>query len=94
MFNGANIFAAPAYPLEIVFDPNRRRRHLCRRFYGLSVKYRNISESAIRQAIIFGSVMASYNVEAFSLERLKSLNYKDIEERYRAFKKLTHFEDL
>jgi hypothetical protein len=52
------------------------------------------SEAGIRQAIIFGSVMASFNVEDFSLNRMKSLGYKEIEERYRSFKALTHFEGL
>ncbi len=53
-----------------------------------------ISESSLRQAIIFGSVMASFNVESFSLNRLAKLNYDEIANRYREFKKLTHFEDL
>ncbi len=54
----------------------------------------NFEESNIRKAIIFGSVMASYNVEAFSLDKIKSLDYLEIESRYNEFKKLTHFEDL
>jgi len=54
----------------------------------------NLSESGIRQAIIFGSVMASFTVEEFSLNRLKNLTYREIEERYRGFKSMTHFEDL
>jgi len=51
-------------------------------------------ESNIRQAIIFGSVMASFNVEDFSLNRMKSLSLKEIHERYKKFKQLTHFEDI
>jgi len=54
----------------------------------------NVSESAFRQAVIFGSVMASFTVEAFSLDRLRVLDYKEIEGRFREFKRLTHFEDL
>jgi hypothetical protein len=54
----------------------------------------NFSEESMRQAVIFGSVMASLNVEAFSLDRLRSLDYKEIEGRYREFKRLTHFEDI
>jgi hypothetical protein len=38
--------------------------------------------------------MASFTVEAFSLDRLKNLDYKEIEERFRSFKRLTHFEDV
>ena len=48
----------------------------------------------IRQAIIFGSVMASFNVEDFSLDRLRTLQYREIDERYRSFKAMTHFEPL
>lgn len=54
----------------------------------------NFTEASMRQAVIFGSVMASLNVESFSLDRLRSLDYKEIEGRYREFKKLTHFEDI
>ena len=54
----------------------------------------NFSEESMRKAVIFGSVMASLNVEAFSLERLRSLDYKEIEGRYREFKHLTHFENI
>ncbi len=54
----------------------------------------NFSEESMRKAVIFGSVMASLNVESFSLDRLRSLEYKEIEGRYREFKKLTHFEDI
>jgi hypothetical protein len=54
----------------------------------------NRSAEAFKQAIIFGSVMASFTVEAFSLDRLRILDYKEIQERFRAFKQLTHFEDL
>jgi len=54
----------------------------------------NYSETGLRQAIIFGSVMASFNVEEFSLDRLKHLTREDIDERYKSFKHLTHFEDL
>jgi len=48
----------------------------------------------VRKAMIMGSVMASFNVEAFSLDRLRTLTYKEIETRYRMFKRLAHFEDL
>jgi hypothetical protein len=54
----------------------------------------NLSDASFRQATVFGSVMASFAVEAFSLERLRALDYKEIEARFREFKRLTHFEDL
>jgi hypothetical protein len=54
----------------------------------------NFEESNIRKAIIFGSVMASFNVESFSLDRIKSLDYSEIESRFGEFKSLTHFENI
>ena len=48
----------------------------------------------MRQAIIFGSVMASFTVESFSLDRLRILDYKEIQARFTEFKRLTHFEDV
>jgi hypothetical protein len=50
--------------------------------------------AVMRRAIIMGSVLASYAVEQFSLERLKTLTRDEIGERYAAFRRLTHFEEL
>jgi sugar/nucleoside kinase (ribokinase family) len=94
MFTDATIFAAPAYPLEEVFDPTGAGDTFAGGFMGYLTNTGDTSEEGIRQAIIFGSVMASFNVEDFSLNRLKRLDYKAIEERYRSFKKMTHFEGL
>jgi hypothetical protein len=54
----------------------------------------NFADAAVRKAIILGSVMASFNVEAFSLDRLRTLTVEEIEARYRVFKRLAQFEDL
>jgi hypothetical protein len=48
----------------------------------------------MKQAIIFGSVMASFTVESFSLDRLRILDYKEVQDRFREFKRLTQFEDI
>jgi hypothetical protein len=61
---------------------------------GYLANTKDLSEAGIRQAIIFGSVMASFNVEKFSLDRLRELSYREIEDRYRSFKAMTHFEGL
>ena len=63
-------------------------------FLGYLAATGNRSPQAFRQATIFGSVMASFTVEAFSLDRLRVLDYKEIEARFKEFKRLTHFEDL
>ena len=94
MFNGNSVFSAPAYPLESIFDPTGAGDSFAGGLMGYLANTDDTSESNIRQAIIFGSVMASFNVEDFSLNRLKTLTLKEIHERYRQFKQLTHFEDI
>ena len=93
-FNQKQMFGAPAYPLEQVRDPTGAGDTFAGGFMGYLAATGNLSEAAIRQAIIFGSVMASFTVEAFSLDRLRALDYKEIEARFREFKRLTHFDDL
>ncbi len=94
MFTEKQIFGAPAFPLEEVRDPTGAGDTFAGGFLGYLAATGNRSPDAIRQAIIFGSVMASFTVEAFSLDRLRILDYKEIQERFRAFKRLTHFEEL
>ncbi len=94
MFSEHSIFSAPAYPLESVFDPTRAGDTFAGGFLGYLVANGNLAESSLRQAVVFGSVMASFTVEDFSLERLKRLEHREIEERFRRFKLLTEFEGL
>lgn len=94
MFNHKQAFGAPAFPLEQVRDPTGAGDTFAGGFMGYLAATGNLSEASIRQAIIFGSVMASFTVEEFSLDRLRALDYKEIEARFREFKRLTHFEDL
>lgn len=94
MFNGTSVFSAPAYPLEEIFDPTGAGDTFAGGVMGYLANTGDASEANIRKAIIFGSVMASFNVEAFSLERLNTLKLEEIRARYSEFKRLTHFEDL
>lgn len=94
LFTKDSIFAAPAYPLEKVFDPTGAGDTFAGGFMGYLANTGNLSEDGIRQAIIYGSVMASFNVEDFSLDRLRTLHYSEIEERFISFKKMTHFETV
>lgn len=94
LFTNGSIFAAPAYPLESVFDPTGAGDTFAGGFMGYLASTGNLSEESIRQAIIYGSVMASFNVEDFSLDRLRTLQYSEIEERFRDFKRMTHFEQI
>ncbi len=94
MFNGGSMFSAPAYPLEEIFDPTGAGDTFAGGLMGYLANTGDLSEDNIRKAIIFGSVMASFNVEAFSLNRLKTLTLPEIRARYSEFKRLTHFEDI
>ncbi len=89
-----SVFGAPAYPLEDVFDPTGAGDSFAGGFMGYLAGVNRSDAQAMRQAIIFGSVMASFSVEKFSLDRLKELTYTEIELRYREFKEMTHFEDF
>ena len=94
MISKAGWFAAPALPLEVVQDPTGAGDCFAGGFVGYLANTMNFDDAGVRKAMIMGSVMASFNVEAFSLDRLRTLTYGEIEARYRAFKRLAHFEDL
>lgn len=94
LFTDRGVFAAPAYPLEEVFDPTGAGDTFAGGFMGYLANTGDPSDEGIRRAIIFGSVMASFTVEDFSLNRMKRLEYGEIEERYRSFKAMTHFQGL
>jgi len=94
MITGDAIFAAPAYPLENVFDPTGAGDTFAGGFLGYLASRSEVHDRELRRAIIFGSVLASFTVEKFSLDRLREITLRDIHERYQDFKALTHFEGL
>jgi sugar/nucleoside kinase (ribokinase family) len=94
MFTDEGSFAAPAYPLEEVFDPTGAGDTFAGGFLGYVAGARALDETVLRRAVIMGSTLASFCVEAFSLDRLLRLTREEIDARYRLFKKLTDFEAL
>jgi sugar/nucleoside kinase (ribokinase family) len=94
MFTEDGSFAAPAYPLEDVFDPTGAGDTFAGGFLGYLAGAQDHGDAARRRAVIMGSALASFCVEAFSLDRLLRLTRPEIDERYRLFKRLTHFESL
>ncbi|MEN6521875.1 MAG: PfkB family carbohydrate kinase [Armatimonadota bacterium] len=95
MFNGNNMcFIAPSYPLEEVVDPTGAGDSFAGGFLGYLAHTGGISDRNIRKAIICGSTIASYNVEGFSLNRMKELTQQDISDRYNEFSELVLFEPL
>lgn len=94
MITRDSAFAVPAYPLENVFDPTGAGDTFAGGFLGYLTSRQEHNDRELRRAIIFGSVLASFTVEKFSLDRLREITLDDIYERYRAFRALTHFEDF
>ncbi len=94
LFHEEGIFAAPAYPLEEVVDPTGAGDSFAGGFMGALARSADLSPLSVRRAMFYGSVMASFSVERFSVDRLIDLPPQDIEARYRAFCDLTHFESV
>lgn len=94
MFSEEGSFAAPAYPLEEVFDPTGAGDTFAGGFLGYLAGAPKVDEAALRRAVVMGSTLASFCVEAFSLDRLLTLSRPEIDARYRLFKRLTHFEEV
>ncbi len=91
LFTRREIFSAPGLPLEKVVDPTGAGDSFAGGFVGHLAKTGQTSFDALKQAVIYGSVMASFNVEDFSLERLKKINRNDIKDRYLVFQELAAF---
>ncbi len=94
LFTAKAYFAIPAYPLESVFDPTGAGDTFAGGFMGYLASQSEADEAAMRRAMIFGSVMASFNVEEFGTERVQRLTYDQINNRFRTFKQMTHFEEI
>ena len=91
-FADGHVFAAPAYPLEQVFDPTGAGDTFAGGMMGYLANTGNLDPENLRRAIVFGAALASFNVEDFSFRRLERLTYPEVAERFRRFKALTHFE--
>lgn len=94
LFTKDAYFSAPAYPLETVFDPTGAGDTFAGGFMGYLASQPEITDETLRRAMIYGSVMASFNVEEFGTERVDALDYPEINERFRAFKRMTHFDEI
>lgn len=94
-FTRDGFFATPAFPLESVFDPTGAGDSFAGGFMGYIARSGStgkIDDHTLRRAVIYGSVMASFNVEEFSCDRLRRLQAEEIQDRFRQFKEFTHFE--
>lgn len=92
LFNGNEVFFAPALPLEDVFDPTGAGDTFAGGFMGHLAKTGDISFENMKRGIIVGSAMASFCVEKFGPTRLKEIDEEDINRRIHQFKELVNFE--
>jgi sugar/nucleoside kinase (ribokinase family) len=93
-FSGHDVFAASAYPLPTVFDPTGAGDSFAGGFMGYLARAGQDDSGTMRRAIVVGSVLASFAVEKFSLDRLRTLEPGEIRARYAEFRQLTHFDEL
>ncbi|MBU8894798.1 sugar kinase [Corallococcus sp. H22C18031201] len=95
LFDHDHIFACPAFPLSEVFDPTGAGDTFAGGFMGTLATARGaVDQPLLRRAMVMGSVMASFTVEKFSLERLREVQRPEIHARFAEFRRLTHFDDL
>jgi len=89
-----DFFSCPAYPLEDIHDPTGAGDTFAGGLTGYLASRNNshVSFKTLKTAVVVGSVLASYNVEAFSLERMRSVEQKEILARFAEFQDLAHFD--
>ena len=92
LFHNNDVFFAPALPLEEVFDPTGAGDTFAGGFIGYIAKTNDLTFENMKRAIIYGSAMASFCVEKFGTERLKSLTSEQIDERVNMFVALSSFD--
>ena len=91
LFHDDNVFYAPALPLEEVFDPTGAGDTFAGGFAGYLAKTEDLSFENMKNAVIYGSTLASFCVEKFGTERMVNLTQEDIKNRLKQFKALTQF---
>jgi len=92
LFNEDNIFFAPALPLEEVFDPTGAGDTFAGGFIGYLAKSKDISFENMKNAVIYGSNLASFSVEKFGTRRMEYLTHEEVQKRLKRFKELTQYE--
>lgn len=92
LFHNENVFFAPALPLEEVFDPTGAGDTFAGGFTGFIAQSENVSFENMKNAVIYGSNLASFCVEKFGTERMLTLDKNEVVSRLQQFKSLTQFD--
>ncbi|MFB3056403.1 MAG: PfkB family carbohydrate kinase [Ignavibacteriaceae bacterium] len=93
LFSDETIFSAPAYPMEMIYDPTGAGDSFAGGFTGYLFKTRDLSPNNLKCAVIYGSSMASFCVEKFSTKGLEELSYLQIQDRYREFLNISRIDE-
>lgn len=93
LFTDEIIFSAPAYPMEMIYDPTGAGDTFAGGFTGYLHKTQDLSPENMKCAVIYGSAMASFCVEKFSTKGLEDLQYLRVQDRFREFLKLSRFNE-
>jgi sugar/nucleoside kinase (ribokinase family) len=91
LFGNGTHFSAPGYPLEVIKDPTGCGDCFAGGFIGHLAKHGSVDEKSLRKAVVYGSVVASFNAENFSLDRISSLTDVEIAKRFEEMKELRDF---
>ena len=91
---GERLFIAPAYPVANVVDPTGAGDTFAAGVMGYLARCGEDSVAALRRAVVNGTIIASFTVEDFSIDRLRTLEWSEVEARYNEFRHVTHFDGL
>jgi sugar/nucleoside kinase (ribokinase family) len=94
MFSGEDYFAAPGYPLQDVYDPTGAGDSFAGGFLGYLSQQPEMNAEALKRAVVVGSAVASFTVQAFGVERLRTLRREEVEARCREFQRFTRFGEI
>ena len=94
MFHGTSVFTAPPFPLRQIVDPTGAGDTFAGAFIGYLARTGDLSEASMRRAVVYGSVLASFNIEDFGVDRMKSLTFAEIRRRYSDLRQVSFFEEL
>jgi sugar/nucleoside kinase (ribokinase family) len=92
LFTNGGIFAAPAFPLESIYDPTGAGDTFAGGFIGHLSRCGEITDMELRKAVLYGSAMASFCVEKFGTEKIAALDMLEIEDRYDSFLELSRID--
>jgi len=92
LFTDNGIFAAPAFPLESIYDPTGAGDTFAGGFIGHLARCEAIDDIEMRRAVLYGSAMASFCVEKFGTEKLAALDLLEIEDRFQSFRELSRID--